>query len=101
MGLDTSRNSSLWKDRALVELNVAVLHSYKAAGVSIVDHHTAAAQLRLFEEQEARSDRKLTGDWGWLIPPISPATTHIFHKHYDNESVSPNFSYQTRPYEGG
>ena len=29
MGLDTSNYSSLWKDRALVELNFAVLHSFK------------------------------------------------------------------------
>jgi nitric-oxide synthase len=31
MGLDTERNTSLWKDKALVELNTAVLHSYKNA----------------------------------------------------------------------
>ena len=29
MDLDTSRNGTLWKDKALVELNVAVLHSFK------------------------------------------------------------------------
>ena len=34
MGLDRSRDSSLWKDRALVELNAAVLHSCAKAGVA-------------------------------------------------------------------
>ena len=29
MGLDTRKISSLWKDRALVEVNVAVLHSFQ------------------------------------------------------------------------
>lgn len=29
MGLDTSTSSSLWKDRALVEVNLAVLHSFQ------------------------------------------------------------------------
>ena len=29
MGLDTSSLSTLWKDKALVELNVAVLHSFQ------------------------------------------------------------------------
>lgn len=29
MGLDTSSNMSLWKDRALVEVNLAVLHSFQ------------------------------------------------------------------------
>ena len=32
MDLDTSRNGTLWKDRALVELNVAVLYSFKTRG---------------------------------------------------------------------
>ncbi|GAB2716455.1 nitric oxide synthase oxygenase [Paenibacillus thermoaerophilus] len=91
LGLDTSTNVSLWKDRALVELNVAVLHSYRTAGVSIVDHHTAAEQFRRFEEQECAAGRKLTGDWTWLIPPMSPATTHMWNKSYDPAIVPPNF----------
>ncbi|UYO05307.1 nitric oxide synthase oxygenase [Paenibacillus sp. PSB04] len=91
MGLSTASETSLWRDRALVEMNVAVLHSYKQAGVSMVDHHTAASQFRLFEEREARSGREVTGNWTWLIPPLSPATTHIFHHSYDNTVKTPNF----------
>ncbi|GAB6926443.1 nitric oxide synthase [Paenibacillus sp. JCM 10914] len=94
MGLDTTSESTLWRDRALVELNYAVLHSYKAAGASIVDHHTAAHQFGLFEQHEQRAERELTGDWSWLIPPVSPATTPIFHKSYNNEIKSPNFYYR-------
>ncbi|UVI33829.1 nitric oxide synthase oxygenase [Paenibacillus spongiae] len=98
MGLDTSRESSLWRDRALVEMNVAVLDSFKREGVTIVDHHTAAKQFARFTEKERQEERAVTGDWTWLIPPVSPATTHIFHTHYDNKSVSPNFYYQEDPY---
>ena len=29
MGFDTRKSSSLWKDRTLVEINVAVLHSFQ------------------------------------------------------------------------
>lgn len=29
MGLETNKLSSLWKDRAVVEVNVAVLHSFQ------------------------------------------------------------------------
>lgn len=29
MGLDTRTHSSLWKDRAVIELNAAVLYSYQ------------------------------------------------------------------------
>lgn len=98
MGLDTSRAATLWKDKALIELNIAVLHSFKEDGVSIVDHHTAAQQFRLFEENEKSADRDLTGDWTWLIPPVSPATTHIFHKELDNSWHSTNYFYQDKPY---
>jgi nitric-oxide synthase len=99
LGLNTSSETTLWKDRALVELNVAVLNSFKKAGVSIVDHHTAAAQFNLFEQREEKAGRELTGDWVWLIPPVSPATTHIFHSSYRNEIVKPNFFYGDNSYK--
>lgn len=98
MGLATASNVTLWKDRALIELNAAVLHSYKEAGVSIVDHHTAAEQFRTFEEQERKAGRSLTGNWSWLIPPLSPASTHIFHKQYEDRMVNPNYYKQVCPY---
>ncbi|WP_341518731.1 nitric oxide synthase oxygenase [Bacillus paramobilis] len=91
MELDTSRNGTLWKDKALIELNIAVLYSFKKQGVSIVDHHTAAQQFQQFEKQEASCGRVVTGNWVWLIPPLSPATTHIYHKPYPNEILKPNF----------
>lgn len=96
--LDTTRQASLWRDRALVELNIAVLHSFKEDGVSIVDHHTAAQQFKLFEEAEKAGGRALTGNWSWLIPPLSPAATHIFHKPYENVYNTPNYFYQKPPY---
>ncbi|WP_084372358.1 nitric oxide synthase oxygenase [Halalkalibacter krulwichiae] len=98
LGLEQTRDSTLWKDRALVELNVAVLHSFKQAGVSIVDHHTAAKQFKQFEKREEDQGRKVTGTWSWLIPPISPAATHIFHKEYQDKVVTPNYFYQKRRY---
>lgn len=98
MGLSTASNTSLWKDKALVELNVAVLHSFKEAGVSIVDHHTAAQQFIRFQEQERSYGRLYTGDWTWLIPPMSPATTPIFYQSYSNKLINPNFHYQPAPY---
>ena len=91
MGLATTHDATLWKDRALVELNVAVLHSFKKQGVMIVDHHTAAKQFMLFDQQEKEQGREVTGEWSWLIPPISPATTAIFHQDFDNTWHSPNF----------
>lgn len=98
IGADTSSNRTLWKDRALVELNVAVLESFNEAGVTIVDHHTAAKQFSSFEKKETGAGRDVTGNWAWLIPPMSPATTHIFHKPYKNDKVKPNYFYQKAPY---
>ena len=97
MGLDTQTEATLWKDKALVELNIAVLNSFKEQGVTIVDHHTAAKQFKRFEQLAADAGRKLTGDWTWLIPPVSPATTHIFHSQYDNTIVKPNYFHQQNP----
>lgn len=91
LGLNTSRERALWKDRALVELNVAVLESFERSGVTIVDHHTAAKQFARFEKNEATCGRDVTGEWSWLVPPMSGATTHVFHKDYDNTLQRPNF----------
>lgn len=98
IGLSRDTNTSLWKDRALVELNIAVLHSFKEMGVSIVDHHTAAQQFKLFEEQEIKDGREATGNWTWLIPPMSPAATHLFHQPIPNIINKPNYFYQKNPY---
>jgi nitric-oxide synthase, bacterial len=46
LGLDTSTERTLWRDRVTVELNRAVLHSFDSAGVTITDHY-AEAQHRL------------------------------------------------------
>ncbi|WP_090842389.1 nitric oxide synthase oxygenase [Alkalicoccus daliensis] len=97
LGLDVSKATSLWKDRALVELNRAVIYSFQEEGVSLVDHHTAAEQFRIFCEREERKGREITGDWTWLIPPVSPAATHIFHQEYDAEEKSPCFRYRDSP----
>ncbi|TWT06760.1 nitric oxide synthase [Planococcus sp. CPCC 101016] len=99
MQLNTQSNRSLWKDRALVELNIAVLESFQEAGVTIVDHHTAAKQFKNFEKKEELEGRDVTGNWAWLIPPMSPATTHIFHKPYNNSLVKPNYFHQKAPYQ--
>lgn len=98
MGLDTSTNASLWKDYALVELNRAVLYAYKQKGVSIVDHHTAVEQFLLFEKQEQRQERDVTGNWVWLVPPLSPATTNIYHRPLNNDKKEPRYKYQETAY---
>ncbi|HTZ44293.1 MAG TPA: nitric oxide synthase oxygenase [Jatrophihabitans sp.] len=93
MGLSTRRNASLWKDRALIELNRAVIHSYEKAGVYIVDHHTAAAQFITHVDREAKAGREVMTDWSWINPPLSASTTPTFHRTFPTPdfSVRPNF----------
>jgi nitric-oxide synthase, bacterial len=93
MGLDTEHNDSLWRDQALVELNAAVIHSYKKSGVYMVDHHTASAQFVAHVDREHRCGRAVPADWSWVNPPISPSTTPTFHRSYDapDFGLRPNF----------
>lgn len=98
LGRNTSRDRSLWKDEALVELNRAVIHSYDEDGVTIVDHHTAAEQFEEFEKREKEAGREVTGERSWLLPPMSSATTHIYRRSYENKVKKPNYFYQKEPY---
>ena len=94
MGLDMGSRHSLWKDRALVELNRAVIFSFEKAGVRITDHHEAAELFVQFEESERKQGRDLHADWSWIVPPMSPSSTPVFHRSYDNTVKGPNFYYQ-------
>jgi nitric-oxide synthase, bacterial len=94
LGLETRSDRSLWKDTALVELNKAVLYSYAHKKVSMIDHHTAARQFVLHEEQERKASRLTPADWKWLVPPMSGSTTPIYHRTYEFVQQKPNWFYQ-------
>lgn len=96
MGLDTRTHKTLWKDRALVELNAAVLYSFEKAAVTLVDHHTASEQFIHFSDLEQRAGRSVQADWSWIVPPLSGSATPVFHSEWPNEVKSPNFFY-TQP----
>ena len=98
MGLDTRREDSLWRDRALLELNVAVLHSYRQAGVRMVDHHTVTRHFVEFEGHECKRGRPTYAEWSWIVPPVSGSATPVFHRNYSSVEVKPNFLYQPAPW---
>lgn len=81
--LDTSSERTLWKDRALIELNRAVLHSYEVAGVTMTDHHTESERFLKHIAQEERLGRPTPADWSWIVPPVSGGVTPVFHRYYD------------------
>ncbi|ONF75030.1 nitric oxide synthase oxygenase [Amycolatopsis keratiniphila subsp. keratiniphila] len=83
LGLDIGTDASLWRDRALVELNLAVLHSFRAAGVTMGDHHTESRRFLQHLDRERRAGRTVPTDWSWTVPPISGSATPVFHRYYD------------------
>lgn len=95
MGLNQRSDRTLWRDRALIELNAAVLHSFDQAGVRMVDHHAASKQFMDFSarEQQQREGRETFGDWSWLVPPISSSTSPIFHHSFAENVVKPGLFY--------
>lgn len=95
MGLSTDKTDPFWKDKALVVLNEAVYHSFKNSGVTLTDHHSASDQFMKFMRNEQQCQRKVTGDWSWLVPPMSGSSLEVFHKEYDSRILSPNFFYNT------
>jgi nitric-oxide synthase, bacterial len=91
MGLRTDHDRSLWKDKALTELNLAVLHSYGSASVTITDHHTESARFLKHLELEERQGRACPADWTWIVPPAASSSTQVFHRYYEDFDQSPNF----------
>jgi len=80
MDLSTASDRTLWKDKALTELNLAVLHSYAAAGVTISDHHTESARFLQHLEREERHGRACPADWSWIVPPAASSATGVRHQ---------------------
>ncbi|MEY9967856.1 nitric-oxide synthase [Streptacidiphilus sp. MAP12-16] len=101
MGLDTGRDRTLWRDRALLELTAAVLHSYDQAGVSIIDHHFATKQFVRHEEREHKSGRSCPADWSAIVPATSGSTTPVWQRRYEPTRTRPNFSPHPAPWPCG
>ncbi|MDX6430018.1 MAG: nitric-oxide synthase, bacterial, partial [Streptosporangiaceae bacterium] len=84
--------------RALVELNVAVLHSFRTAGVTIADHHTESRRFLTHVAREEHAGRVCPADWAWIVPPISGSATPVFHRSYHDADLRPGYVQNERPY---
>ncbi|XP_038619697.1 LOW QUALITY PROTEIN: nitric oxide synthase, brain [Tachyglossus aculeatus] len=98
MKLDMKKTSSLWKDQALVEINIAVLHSFQSDKVTIVDHHSATESFIKHMENEYRCRGGCPADWVWIVPPMSGSITPVFHQEMLNYRLTPSFEYQPDPW---
>ena len=96
MGLDRRRARDLWLDRALIELNAAVLHSYEAEGVKLTDHHTSSEEFMRFLGRERDAGREVSARWDWIVPPISAAATRVFHTPMREFPTTPDFRREPR-----
>ncbi len=91
MGLSTGSPRTLWKDRAVTELNAAVLHSYEMSGVKIADHHTESERFLAHIEKEEQHGRGCPAEWSWIVPPTAGSTTAVFHRTFEDFEATPNF----------
>jgi nitric-oxide synthase len=99
MGLDMSSEATLWRDRAMVEMNFAVLHSYARMGVTLVDHHTVTRKFMEYVAKERGCGRDVFTNWAWTVPPISGSQTPVFHVDFNNTQLKPFLFRMTRPWE--
>lgn len=94
IGIDTGTEpDKLWMDRALVELNTAILHSFTRDGVTMVDHHTASEHYMEFTRREEAAGRQPSGNWMWIVPPLSGSACRVFHATMKDLHLVPNYYY--------
>ncbi|TPE45761.1 nitric oxide synthase oxygenase [Amaricoccus solimangrovi] len=91
LGEDTGAEPPLWKDRALLELNRAVLHSFSRDGVTMIDHHMASAQFMEFNQRERAAGRPPSAQWSWIVPPQASSACPVFHLPMTDHRMVPNF----------
>src|SRR3981081_2350579 len=59
------------------------------------EFYVRARQFLRHQRLEAREGRPTYADWSWVVPPLSGATTPLFHRSFENRILKPNFFYQT------
>lgn len=84
LGLDTSSERTLWRDRALVEMVRAVHYSFDQAGVTMADHHSESERFLTHVAREEKAGRRCPADWSWIVPPVSGGLTPVYHRYYDD-----------------
>ncbi|UWQ23121.1 nitric oxide synthase oxygenase [Jannaschia sp. W003] len=99
LGLSPSPGDRLWRDVALTELNRAVLASFRAAGVTMIDHHAASDQFMTFHRREQSQGRRVAADWRWIVPPQASAACQPFHLKMRDFHPVPGF-YRNRGEDG-
>ena len=98
MGLATGSDSTLWRDRAVLEANLATLHSFWKAGVTLVDHHTMTRKFMDHVRSERSHGRDVQANPMATIPPLSGSLTPVYHIDWPNEQFKPLLFRRPTPY---
>jgi nitric oxide synthase oxygenase domain/subunit/sulfite reductase alpha subunit-like flavoprotein/hemoglobin-like flavoprotein len=93
LGLDTSSEATLWRDRAFLELNVAIVHSFQQARVTLVDHQTASRQFMIHDLREKKAGRECPAQWSWIAPAAGGSTTPVWHHEMRDFHLRPCYAY--------
>lgn len=91
MGLDFSDDRSLWRDKALIMINEALIQSFDRARVKLSDHHTIGHEFLEFCRSEQRAGREPYGNWTWLVPPVSASTSVLYQEPFENRAIKPAY----------
>ncbi|CAL1546256.1 unnamed protein product, partial [Lymnaea stagnalis] len=94
LNLNTENIASLWKDRVILEVNIAVLHSFQSSGVTITDHHSASESFIKHMENEYKLRGGCPGDWVWVVPPLGGSSLEVFHQEMLLYKLKPSYEYQ-------
>lgn len=98
IGADTRRETTLWRDKALTAMTEAVLWSFEADGVKIVDHFSASLEFLQFCKNEQDVAREIHGHWPWLVPPIGGSATPLFLDQWKDVEIKPTLLMQEPAY---
>jgi nitric-oxide synthase len=66
----------------------------------MTDHHTESRRFLTHVAREERARRVCPADWSWIVPPISGSATEVFHRHYDQADLRPNYVRHDRDLPG-
>jgi nitric oxide synthase oxygenase domain/subunit len=98
----------LGRDRALHELAVAVLDSYRRARVAIVDHETVLGQFDKFVRRQWDEGREVYACRHKVVPPMGTTSISMYHHSvpewdqvWTARQLSPALLYQEDAYPTG
>lgn len=92
-GMDTAQPVSMWKEKSYSELNAAVVHSFRKAKSTVVDHYTVSDQFLVHCQREKKAGREVPAQWSW-IGGWAGIECPVWHKEMRDFALFPQYHYQ-------